>query len=926
MADQPDENADEDVFELTKMVGSINLNSSRISQRQDHFDLDQGLSILRGEFEEFSNGETHLLYRIFEELSSVKNETSDTALWHAFDETKLNSFSVQPLQRASSSSECVSTTTALESSTVKTITFYELNNRANQIARILRRSLKDHGANIGPESLRDAELLYKTPNWLYERTQAINELENLQQKTIIAIFMPPGIDRVVTQIACMKLHLAYLPLDRQQPASKIIELIESVRPISVIIDSDYFENADDLLVGYAQDQAMASQTNNLGAYLEQNRKRTTGLSSQLRGDLVSRARLMEVISEFGVLFYDSLCSVAQDLKISEANLSTTAPDAKGQIFTECLFPAVPDPMLLLLFSSGTTSNQQKGVRLSNKQMYNRLKWQWSCQEVGPCGQMDMSISSYDLSSNSFEIGLCKTAWLFVDSFTELFSMILVGLPCVLCGNSSVPSEAITADVCKFAHLCFQFQITRVNVVPAVLKSWLCQIEASAKNELDSLLNQLSSLTTVVCSGDTLSSHLAKKFFQVLKQRPEYPNKVLVNLYGSTEVAGDISYCVYHNLEEVYQMTTSELEGKATQSYLSIGAPISNVEMYIVCPIRDLKRSDSKSNDDLELEEFEDREEPFRSSRLKVCPKGTVGEIAVAGLAICQKFHTYWGHKLNDDHSVPTSRKISEVLRSPVMTRSSGIFNFAAPNKERKISPHSPIQKTPFVFNNIRISKPEFERLYLTGDRGFISSRDNKLFIIGRSDDMIKVNGVLCNASSVDLLIAEASAKSPEFSCIETSKTIGVQVPGNKNRLVCFYTLKNTTIESCLPNVDSNDNRVLGLPIGTTCENKFRAAMLAELVNNHLSVFITPVFIQLDHMPYQRVSGKVDKARLRTFYLSRACELANIPPSTTRHSFFNRNKRDSLANVRARGNRPRSASFDFLSPITMKNKQEIGQLR
>jgi len=68
------------------------------------------------------------------------------------------------------------------------------------------------------------------------------------------------------------------------------------------------------------------------------------------------------------------------------------------------------------------------------------------------------------------------------------------------------------------------------------------------------------------SGEALSSTLANDFITAC------PGHILINLYGSTEVAGDVTS---------WSSDTMEIAAAARQGWVTIGQPIANCNVEVV---------------------------------------------------------------------------------------------------------------------------------------------------------------------------------------------------------------------------------------------------------------------------------------------------------------------------------------------------------
>jgi len=146
-----------------------------------------------------------------------------------------------------------------------------------------------------------------------------------------------------------------------------------------------------------------------------------------------------------------------------------------------------------------------------------------------------------------EVCCQKTSLSFVDSIWEIFGPLLQGVPLVI-----IPDDVVK-DPQRFVNALATNNVTRLVLVPSLLRVIL---------ELnEDLAQQLGSLRICVCSGETLPVELATSFRQKL------PQTLLINLYGSSEVAADV-LC--------YEVDRTE--GLAT---IPLGRPIANTSVYVL---------------------------------------------------------------------------------------------------------------------------------------------------------------------------------------------------------------------------------------------------------------------------------------------------------------------------------------------------------
>lgn len=208
-------------------------------------------------------------------------------------------------------------------------------------------------------------------------------------------------------------------------------------------------------------------------------------------------------------------------------------------------PKGPEGPLALLYTSGSTG-QARGVMVSQRAALNRFQWIWR-----------------ELPFDSDDILCQRSPFGFVDCLWEMLEGLLAGRPtCV------VPST----EPDLLAHTLERKRVTRLVVVPSLLEQLL------------PFASRLQQLRLVVSSGEALPLALAQAWCRRL------PRARLLNLYGSTEVAGDVSW------QEVYDQ-------------VHLGRPIDNCQ---ICLLDELGQP---------------------------VPWGSTGEITVAGANLALG---YWG--------------------------------------------------------------------------------------------------------------------------------------------------------------------------------------------------------------------------------------------------------------------------------------------
>ncbi len=183
----------------------------------------------------------------------------------------------------------------------------------------------------------------------------------------------------------------------------------------------------------------------------------------------------------------------------------------------------------VLYTSGSTG-KAKGVPGTHRATLNVLAWLWH---------------AYPFVAG--EVACQKTSMSFVDSIQELLGPLLRGTRTVL-----IPDEVVQ-DPYKLVETLAAHRVTRILLVPSLLRMLL--------DTHTDLQSQLPSLTTWSTSGEALSRELAQCFQERLPQR------VLLNLYGSSEVSADSTW---------YDTRRGE-----SLPCVPIGRPIANTQVYLL---------------------------------------------------------------------------------------------------------------------------------------------------------------------------------------------------------------------------------------------------------------------------------------------------------------------------------------------------------
>ncbi|GCE22080.1 non-ribosomal peptide synthetase [Dictyobacter kobayashii] len=189
----------------------------------------------------------------------------------------------------------------------------------------------------------------------------------------------------------------------------------------------------------------------------------------------------------------------------------------------------PQQLAYLLYTSGSTG-EPKGVMGTHQGIINRLAWAWR---------------AYPFAAG--EVCCQKTSLSFVDAVAELFTPLLAGVPTVLA------TQQHCQDAAELLRLLAQHRVSRLVLVPSLLRTLLA-LEPK-------LGERLPALRLWMCSGEALPAELCERF------QAELPDRVLLNIYGSSEVAAD----------------ATAWPVQAGEHAPAIGRPLDRVRVYVLDP-------------------------------------------------------------------------------------------------------------------------------------------------------------------------------------------------------------------------------------------------------------------------------------------------------------------------------------------------------
>ena len=185
-----------------------------------------------------------------------------------------------------------------------------------------------------------------------------------------------------------------------------------------------------------------------------------------------------------------------------------------------------DDLAYVIYTSGSTG-QPKGAMITHRAIANRILWMQEAYGLTPDDRV-----------------LQKTPFSFDVSVWEFFWPLLFGAELVIAEPGG------HRDSAYLTQIIVERGITTIHFVPSMLQLFLEDPRASS----------CTSLRRVICSGEALPKALQDRFFARLDAE-------LHNLYGPTEAAVDV--------------TAWACDPHSTLSFVPIGKPIANTQMYIL---------------------------------------------------------------------------------------------------------------------------------------------------------------------------------------------------------------------------------------------------------------------------------------------------------------------------------------------------------
>lgn len=214
--------------------------------------------------------------------------------------------------------------------------------------------------------------------------------------------------------------------------------------------------------------------------------------------------------------------------------------------------STPEDLAYIIYTSGSTG-KPKGAMIEHKGMLNHLY-----AKIDLLNLDERSIVAQN-ASQCFDISV----W-------QLMAAVLCG------GKVIIYTSEVILNPSQFINKLDNDSTTVLEVVPSYLSAMLDGLE-------NNIGSSLKSIKYLLVTGEELKANLVKRWFE------KFPKILLINAYGPTEAADDITHHLMNKYEE--------------SKCVPIGKPVQNLKVYII------------------------------NNSMQLCPVGVQGEICVSGVGV-----------------------------------------------------------------------------------------------------------------------------------------------------------------------------------------------------------------------------------------------------------------------------------------------------
>lgn len=453
-----------------------------------------------------------------------------------------------------------------------------------------------------------------------------------------------------------------------------------------------------------------------------------------------------------------------------------------------------DMPMYILYTSGSTG-RPKGVIGGQRGFINRIAFQYKH-------------FPYDWG----EVVVRRTPAIFVDSLAEIFAPLLTGVPIYACSPSLLEVGSVL-DLVRAASEEEEAGVSRLTLLPSQLGMLL---------DLVSLSELLPQLRCVTVSGEPCTHALVTKF------RSQLPECMLVNLYGSTEVAGDVTYAVLCG-PDVAEPNCDERELEVPKhSFAPIGCAIENNHLFVV--EEEVKSSKEESNEAQRL--------VFRQ-----VPVGQPGELLVFGC-----------HVANGYYRNPSETSARFLVNPVVFDLEGCVVDFSALSISDSLCFDSDTEAE-MVDGVAPGSKSVCSGqasyvLFRMGDIVVCDPVSSALTWLGRRDCQVKVRGVRLELEDAEArIVAALGARPTDLAIVAVSVDSDLT---DQNQLVMFVEVKAAS-------------RLLNIAKDTVTVDA--CALLKSKVIDQLPLLYVPGYVHLIEKLPRNVTGKINRKELTSLFTS-----------------------------------------------------------
>lgn len=520
--------------------------------------------------------------------------------------------------------------------------------------------------------------------------------------------------------------------------------------------------------------------------------------------------------------------------------------------------AMTDRDAYIYYTSGS-SGQPKGVSSGHAPMINRLRWM--CQRW-PFGEDEVCCQRVD--------------HVFIDFVAEMFGPLSCGLsilivPCAVRKNPVLLKDFITDN-----------GITRITLVPTltrlVIDAALCNHVGLRKSQdgPSSSTTEFAVFKSVrlwVLSGEALPMGVARGLAQL-----SMPASTLLNLYGSTEVAADITFHSW-NCGNIVRMGDNSVsdppeggvkDGRLEMPSVPIGQPILNCGAELMETSEEFEQGGGGGT--------RNGSPPKVLHRINPTEQGRVGMLYVCGAGLARG---YWERHAATNNCFPSYtwdpasscyRLCSSSTPEPVPSQTKTLATHALGDRSTHGGGGSDGDGRAIRF--FRTGDLASYEEYCNGGGNGNDSEEWNLVYRGRLDQQIKINGQRFDLAEVEACLVRVGTVVNGAAVALTGNDLGRGEYGGRQE-----------------GSDLASGDLVGAVVSP--ENVDTAIVLAEC-RQHLPSFAVPQLIVVaSAVPTLPSSGKVDRREVRRMVLAHSHRQSSRTGGADHSGTMHREKSNNL---------------------------------